>query len=112
VRDAAFSAPELAPALGAFAITCAVNFEEAIEAGELDRARVILSAYVELPDTGGFGVSEGYYQLATALDRAGRRDEAIWAHMDEGVSRGSVDLPRVRWGGGMGGVGGSRGGTS
>ncbi len=72
-----------------------MNFEEAIEAGELDRARVILSAYAELPDTGGFGVSEGYYELATALDRAGRRDEAIEA-MELAIEHGWRSAPDPR----------------
>jgi len=36
-----------------------VNFDDAIEAGELDSARVLLDTYSRLPDSGGMEVAEG-----------------------------------------------------
>lgn len=66
-----------------------------MEAGALDRARILLDTYSDLPDSGGFAVAEGYGELAQALNRDGRHDEAI-AAMERAISHGWRSVPDAR----------------
>jgi tetratricopeptide (TPR) repeat protein len=56
-----------------------MTFEQALEAGDLDRARVILDELIGEPDTGGLWLPECYGDLAQSFDRSGRHDDAIAA---------------------------------
>lgn len=72
-----------------------VDFDEAMESGELDRARTYLDAYAELPGHDRFALYEGYGELARVLDRAGRHDDAI-AAMELAIEHGWRSVPDPR----------------
>ena len=50
-----------------------------MDAGDLDRARVILDRLTDEPDTGGLWLPECYGDLAQSFNRSGRYDDAIAA---------------------------------
>lgn len=61
------------------AIPLGVTFEQALDAGDLDRARSILDRLIDEPDTGGVWLPECYGDLAQRFGRSGRYEDAIAA---------------------------------
>lgn len=72
-----------------------MSFEQALKAGDLDRARAILDKLAELPDTGGLWMPECYADLARSYDHRGLRDEAI-AMQERAIAHGAGGRPDPR----------------
>lgn len=72
-----------------------MTFEQALERGDLDRARVELDELAGLPDTGGLDMAECYADLAQCFDRGRRHDDAIDA-MQRAIDHGWDGLPDGR----------------
>jgi hypothetical protein len=80
----------------ACAIPCRVTtFDQAMDAGDLDRARSILEQLIDEPDTGGVWLPECYGDLARAFDRSGRYDDAI-AAQERAIELGWGGRPNPR----------------
>ena len=72
-----------------------MTFEQALDRGDLDAARDELDELGRLPGTGGLDMAECYADLAQALDRAGRHDDAIDA-MQRAIDHGWDGRPDGR----------------
>jgi tetratricopeptide (TPR) repeat protein len=72
-----------------------VDFDKAMEAGQLDRARSILDTRAADPEEHEFDLREGYGELAREFDRAGRQDDAI-AAMELAIEHGWRSAPDAR----------------
>lgn len=77
----------------------AVTFQQALDRGDLDRARELLAELAQQPDTADLSLPECYAELARSFDHHGREDDAI-AAMEHAIEYGWSGNPDGRSGGG------------
>ncbi len=76
-------------------IKWAVTFQQALDRGDLDRARELLAELAQQPDTADLYLPECYAELARSFDHHGRQDDAI-AAMEHAIEYGWSGNPDGR----------------